>query len=95
VPGEELRPKKKLRPAVKHVGGVMVRGCVAAAGVGRFGFIEGGTNKRAYVDFLWVHLKRVNAEKLGFINSLRFTVTVTQNILHVWQLGDACIIAHK
>lgn len=66
-PGEELRKKKNLCSTVKHFGGrVMLRGCVAASGVGNLHFIEGIMNKHIYANILQEHMK-ASAGKLGTV----------------------------
>jgi hypothetical protein len=58
-PGEELSGgKKNLDPMVKHGGGrMLVWGCVAASGVGKFDSIAGNMNKRVHVNILREHPK--------------------------------------
>ena len=51
-PGEEYKDKCVM-PTVKHGGGnVMVWGCMSAAGVGEFYFIEGNMNSNMYCEIL-------------------------------------------
>jgi len=75
--------EKNLRPSVKYDGTVMVWVCMAASGVAILHFIEGIMNKHVYANILRKHLK-ASTENLGFKNIVHFTMTMTQNILHVW-----------
>lgn len=70
-PNTELQ-KKNLAATVKHGGGgVIVWGCMSAAGVGELEFIDGIMDKRYYMDILKRNVKK-SAEKLKLPDSFTF-----------------------
>lgn len=64
--------EKNLKPTVKYGGGgVMVWGCMSAAGVGELVFIEGIMDKTVYLSILKENVKK-SAEKLNLPRSFTF-----------------------
>lgn len=63
-PGQEFQ-KENINPTVKHGGGsVMIWGCMAAAGVGNFCFVEGTMDRWQYLRILQQNVQ-TSADKLG------------------------------
>lgn len=70
-PNTELE-ERNMVPTVKHGGGgIMIWGCMAAAGVGNLAFIDGIMDHHKYIDLLKQNL-RPSAEKLGLADRFKF-----------------------
>ena len=89
-PGTALNPKN-LSSTVKH-GGVMVWGCIPAAGVGQLDFIESIMDKYGYIDVLKKNLHQ-SAAKLGLRDTFCFQqdndLKYTSEIEKLWLLYNA------
>ncbi|GFW56349.1 transposable element Tcb1 transposase [Trichonephila clavipes] len=91
-PNPELE-KQQITPTVKDGGGsVLVRGCIAANGVGTLCFIDGIMTARTYIDILRHNLQS-SAQKLGLGTSFVFQQDNdpkhTANLTREWLLYNS------